>query len=218
MPFNITLTFDNGPEPDVTPYVLDVLRQSEIRATFFVLGTKLAAKGGRTLAERAVAEGHWIGNHTYSHSVPLGEADDAGVLDAEIGRTQDLIGDLAHPDRFFRPFGRGGSIGPHLLSRDAIDYLQRGKYTCVLWNAIPRDWNDADGWVARALDQARAQPHSLMVLHDLPSGAMKNLKRFIDEARALGATFVQVFPEDCVLIRAGVPTVSLDPYVSAVSA
>ncbi|MFC3125524.1 polysaccharide deacetylase family protein [Pseudoroseomonas globiformis] len=58
----VTLSFDNGPEPEVTPAVLDVLRARDVPATFFLLGQKLAAH--RAIAERAKAEGHWIGNHT----------------------------------------------------------------------------------------------------------------------------------------------------------
>jgi len=56
--FDLTLTFDNGPEPDVTPHVLDVLRAEEVKATFFVLGAKLADPGRHALARRAFAEGH----------------------------------------------------------------------------------------------------------------------------------------------------------------
>ncbi|HKU98762.1 MAG TPA: polysaccharide deacetylase family protein [Vineibacter sp.] len=60
----ITLTFDNGPEPDVTPGVLDTLARHGLTSTFFVIGEKLAMPGRRALSERAAAEGHWIGNHT----------------------------------------------------------------------------------------------------------------------------------------------------------
>ena len=66
--FDLTLSFDNGPEPDVTPAVLDILARRNLRATFFVIGDKLAQPGRRALAERAHAEGHWIGNHSYTHS------------------------------------------------------------------------------------------------------------------------------------------------------
>ncbi len=74
--FDLTLSFDNGPEPDVTPDVLDVLRRRGIRSTFFVIGEKLADPARRRLAAQAHDEGHWIGNHTYTHSIPLGRQDD----------------------------------------------------------------------------------------------------------------------------------------------
>ena len=61
--FDLTLTFDNGPEPETTPFVLDVLADRSIRTTFFVVGHKLSTPEGRELARRAHEEGHWIGNH-----------------------------------------------------------------------------------------------------------------------------------------------------------
>lgn len=200
---DVTLTFDNGPEPDVTPGVLDVLAKTGVSASFFVLGKKIADPARRKLAERAAAEGHWIANHTYSHETPLGNLPGRDVPEAEIGRTQALIGDLAHPDRLFRPFGGGGALGPHLLSRPVADHLMAGAYTCVLWNAIPRDWADPEGWVETAMDQISALDHTLIVVHDLPTGAMAHLERFIDKVRDAGGTFRQDFPEDCVPLRRG---------------
>ncbi len=86
----------------------------------------------------------------------------------------------------------------------------------MLWNAIPRDWDDPDGWADRALDQCRAQPWSLMVLHDLPSGAMDHLERFLDRAKALGARFHQDFPPACVPMRSGEIVLPITPYVSTI--
>ena len=97
-------------------------------------------------------------------------------------RTQAVIGDLAHPQRWFRPFGGGGNLDDRLLKPSVVDHLCTGGYSCVLWNAIPRDWDDPDGWTDRALAQCRAQPWSLMVLHDLPTGAMRHLEAFLDSA------------------------------------
>ena len=151
--YDLTLTFDNGPDPDVTPRVLDVLAERGIKATFFVIGEKLADTARRGLAVRAHGEGHWIGNHTFTHSVPLGEQPDRMTAEKEIGRTQDAIGDLAHPQRWFRPFGGGGNLDTRLLKPSVVDYLTRNKHSCVLWNSIPRDWDDPDGWTGRALDQ-----------------------------------------------------------------
>jgi peptidoglycan-N-acetylglucosamine deacetylase len=211
---DITLTFDNGPDPATTPHVLDVLAGRGIAATFFVLGERLARPDWRALAERAAAEGHWIGNHTYTHSTPLGQVEDPCVTREEIESTQELIGDLAHPDRLFRPFGGGGHLDRRLLSRAAVEHLLEGGYTCVTWNAVPGDWRDPDGWVQRALEQCRAVQRALLVLHDLPTGAMAHLERFLDLAQDAGARFTQDFPEDCVLIRGGEIVGELDGLVA----
>jgi peptidoglycan/xylan/chitin deacetylase (PgdA/CDA1 family) len=212
---DVTLTFDNGPEPAVTPRVLDVLAKQNVAATFFVLGAKLAAPGGRRLAEAAHAEGHWIGNHTMTHSMPLGRLSDASQVEAEILDAQALIGDLAHPERLFRPFGGGGELGTHLLNRTAVEVLRREKMSCVLWNAVPRDWENPRGWAEVALAQCLAQPWSLVVLHDLPTGAMGRLRIFIERARDHGARFRQDFPPACVPIVSGEVAAPLEPYLAA---
>lgn len=214
-PAEVTLTFDNGPEPEVTPAVLEALRRRGLRASFFVLGHKLADPARRALAERAHAEGHWIGNHTFTHSVPLGEQpDEERTAEAEIGRTQDLIGGLAHSDRLFRPFGGGGRLGPHLLGGATLAFLLRHRFTCVLWNAVPGDWRDPDGWVDRALSRCRGTSPATLVLHDLPTGAMRHLDRFLGVLADEGCRFRQDFPADCVPIRRGEQTLPTDAYVT----
>jgi peptidoglycan-N-acetylglucosamine deacetylase len=208
----ITLTFDNGPEPEVTPQVLDTLRRHEVRSTFFLVGEKLQQR--RDLAQRAHADGHWIGNHTFTHRVPLGLITEPGAAAAEIERTQGLIGDLAHPRRLFRPFGGAGRLGPQLLNREALKYLQENAFTCVLWNVIVHDWSHPDGWVERALDLCFERARALLVLHDLPTGAMNDLDRFIAAAMDRGASFVPDFPDGCVPIECGKLTASIEHYVS----
>ncbi|QIG94703.1 MULTISPECIES: polysaccharide deacetylase family protein [unclassified Bradyrhizobium] len=214
--FDLTLTFDNGPEPDVTPRVLDILGERGIKTTFFVIGEKLGDPARRRLAARARDEGHWIGNHTYTHSIPLGQQPDADTAQREIGRTQAAIGELSHPNRWFRPFGGGGNLDDRLLKPSVVDYLTRNKHSCVLWNAIPRDWDDPDGWADRALAQCRAQPWTLLVLHDLPTGAMAHLDRFLDRAETSGARFRQDFPPQCVPVRNGEIALPIQNYVSSI--
>ena len=86
--FDLTLSFDNGPTADVTPFVLDVLARRGVRSTFFVIGEKVARPENRVLAERAHAEGHWIGNHTWRHVTPLGQLTDVDETEAEIVRKE----------------------------------------------------------------------------------------------------------------------------------
>lgn len=210
----VTLTFDNGPDPDATPFVLDALAAAGASATFFVLGGKLAQPERRRLAERARDEGHWIGNHTWSHGTPLGLDPRPDAVAREIDATERALGELAHPDRLFRPFGRGGALGPHLLSRAAVDCLRAGGFTCVLWNSIPRDWDDPDGWVARALADCAAQDWTVLVLHDLPTGAMRHLPGFLDALRTRGAEIVQDFPPACLVTRRGEPLPGWERYVT----
>jgi peptidoglycan/xylan/chitin deacetylase (PgdA/CDA1 family) len=196
----VTLTFDNGPTPLVTHGVLDTLARHDIRATFFVVGRKLADPAAREAVARARAEGHWIGNHSFTHGTPLGRMDDAAESVAEISRTQELLETLGVTSRLFRPFGGGGALGPHLLSRAAFDYLCNNRFNCVTWNAIPRDWEGQD-W-------------TLLVLHDLDTGAMPHLEGFLSRLRDDDVTFRQDFPPDCVVIRAGAPCPQAEGYVA----
>ena len=218
--FDLTLSFDNGPEPAVTPTVLDELARRQIKTTFFVIGQKLVQPESRRFAERAHAEGHWIGNHSWTHSVPLGQQTGNDVAEREIGRTQEAMAGLIHPHRYFRPFGGGGNLDRRLMSGPVVDYLKRGGYTCVLWNLIPRDWADPEGWVDRGLAHCRSQASTqqnwtLMVLHDLPTGAMAHLPRFLDKVGEAGGRIRQDFPPDCMPIVDGKIVQPIDDYVAA---
>lgn len=210
----VCLTFDNGPEPEVTPGVLAVLARRRIPATFFVVGQKLRDPAARACAERARAEGHAIGNHTLTHGDPLGRRGAAEAV-AEIAEADALLGDLHGPDRLFRPNGGGGALGPHLLNRAAADHLVAQQHTVWLWNAVPGDFRDPEGWPAAAHAMLRAATATvLLVLHDLPNGAMRHLDRFLAEAEEGGACFGAAPPEACVPLRRGVPGPDFARYVT----
>ena len=156
-----------------------MLAARDLRSTFFVVGEAL--REHRALAERAHAEGHWIGNHTLTHPRPLGES---GVEVCEIEAAQAELRELAHPDRLFRPSGAGGELEPGLLSAAAVEALVAGRFTCVLWNAVPGDWTDP-GWVETALAQIAAQDWTLLVLHDV-GGRLRGPPRRVLDARGRG--------------------------------
>ncbi len=206
----VTLSFDNGPTPGVTESVLDELQRRGVRASFFVIGTKLAGEAAFALAERARSERHWIGNHTLSHSVPLGTLAEPAAVDREIDGAETLIGPLAHPDRLFRPYGSGGVIDRRLLGRHGRQRLLDGGFTCCLWNCVPRDWLDPQGWVDTCIEMSAHLEWAVVVLHDLPTGAMDHLARLLDELETTGVEFRQDMPDSCTPIRCGRPTESFD--------
>lgn len=206
----ITLTFDNGPEPEMTSLVLDVLRKQDVRATFFVIGQNLEKPAAKAVVERARAEGHWIGNHSFTHRTSLGNASTDSFFDEEVSRTFDALGDLAHPDRLFRPFCNAGLIDHRLFRKTDIQKMRGAKITCVLFNSVPRDWEHPDAWVNRALTDLTTKPWTTIVLHDIygyPDGvdvrSMLQLDRFMSLAKAQGHEFLQEFSPDCVPIRRG---------------
>ena len=210
----VALSFDNGPDPAVTPHVLEVLARRGVKASFFVLGKNLAMPERMKLAERAAAEGHRIGNHSYTHRIALGDDPSAGAVDSEIAQTERLIGTLAESPKLFRPFGGGGKIGPHLLSKAAAEHLIANRYSCVLWNCVPEDWIDQDAWVARALADATTRPHTLVVMHDILPRAMSHLDRFIGALVDAGHRMTQEFPAECVPIANGEVVRDISGFVS----
>src|SRR5262245_981938 len=212
---DVTLTFDNGPT-EATGEVLDLLARHDVKTTFFLVGQELSTSARRQQAERAAGEGHWIGNHTYSHSVAFG--DDTNGLNsiAEVARAQAAIAELAGGERLFRPFGSGGHLDRRLFNLPVLDYLCRMGYTVVLWNAVPRDWVAPD-WVDRAMDQCRSQPWTLLVLHDAYGRALPGLATFLDRAKEAGFHFRQDFPPDCVPVVRGKVTAPLDHLTAAAS-
>lgn len=211
----VTLSFDNGPDPEVTPHVLDVLRDRDVLAQFFVLGKHIVDPAGRRLVERARDEGHLIGNHSFSHEVPLGFDTRRDAVEREIAATEALLAPIVWGTKRFRPFGDGGVIGRHLLSRPAVDYLVTHKYSCVLWNSVPRDWIEPDAWVARAVADCSARSHSLVVLHDIPNACLAGLENFINTARDHGMEFLLEVPRDCAPIVEGCVMTDLDEIVAS---
>jgi peptidoglycan-N-acetylglucosamine deacetylase len=201
----ITLTFDNGPHADVTPQVLEILADRGLLATFFVLGRNLADPALRRIAEHCHDAGHRIGNHSYTHSSPLGEMGDGAAIQ-EVADTQTLLGGLAGGGRLFRPVGRQGRIGPHMFSRRTWEYLLSEGYSCLLWNCLAEEWIDPHAWVAPTLERCRSRDWSVVVLHDIATGAIAHLPEFLDTLLAEGAEFSLDFPDDCVASRNGQET------------
>lgn len=210
----VTLTFDNGPS-SVTGNVLDCLAAHDVRASFFVVGENLSQPEKLKVAMRASQEGHWLGNHTFTHAKPIGELDAASAL-WEFEECERALSWLKQSVRLFRPYGRGGVLGPNLLHPIVVDRLVIGGYSCVLWNSIPRDWEDHSGWVERALTDCRKLNWSLVVLHDLPTGAMSHLDEFIRSLKNEGFEITQEYPDSCVPIVKGKQIAPLEAYLHTV--
>ena len=213
----VTLTFDNGPEPAVTHHVLDVLGHHAVKCSFFVIGRKVESAEGRAVMARAKDAGHWIGSHSYSHRVSLGDSDDPALFDAEVTRGHEVIGALAHADKMFRPYCNSGVMDARVFKRHHIARLAADGYTCVMFNVLTGDWNDRDGWIARAMAEIDSRPWTTLVLHDIAGrhdtpgpSSMQRLAEFIELLRDGGHDIVQEFDPACVPMRRGEITGSMD--------
>jgi peptidoglycan/xylan/chitin deacetylase (PgdA/CDA1 family) len=154
----VALTFDDGPDPDVTPKVLDALAEVHARATFFVIGKTLATQPA--LARRMVEEGHVIGNHSWQHS-RLQNFYFANWHMQEIERgllaIRDATGEPALP--LYRP---PVGLKSWAVGRAAWHH----GLTLVAWSLHSRDTRlpDAEAIAARVLDLV--QPGDIVLLHD----------------------------------------------------
>lgn len=201
----VTLTFDNGPTVNTTPLVLNELKSRGLSAYFcLVAGQLLKGQEQVDIANQTQAEGHVLVNHSLTHGVALGDDPSVEHADNEVAGAHAVLSEKLKnwEPLWFRPFGRGGEMGRHLLSQPSMPHFRNLGYSVLLWNSVPRDWEDIDGWADTALAQLRERSHTVIVLHDLNTGAMKHLGRFLDELLIHHET-TMALPEDCVPIEGG---------------
>ena len=198
-PGSIALTFDDGPDPEWTPAILDILKRENVPATFFVIG-----KNGQAhpdLLRRIVNEGHELGNHTFTHP-NLGEIP-GRLTDLELNATQRLIESVTGRSTvLFRPpyFGDAEADTPQEVE-PAIRAEKLG-YIMVGLRIDPSDWKPGvtpDEIVQRTIDKAMDDnPETrgqVVLLHDSGgdrAATIEALPRLIHELRAKGFKFVQI--------------------------
>lgn len=144
------LTFDDGPIPEVTPWVLDTLRTAGAKATFFCVGDNV--RKHPQVYKRLLSEGHGVGNHTFNHLNGIKTAD-ADYLE-NVGRCADWVS-----SRLFRP--------PYGRLRKAQRAALQQHYKIVLWDVLSGDF-DASISSEQCLRNItrHARPGSVVVLHD----------------------------------------------------
>ncbi len=211
----VTLTIDNGPHTVETPKVLAVLTERQVSAHFFVVGRQAAKPGNLAILEEILSRGHVVGNHTWSHRIPFGENKDPNAVAEEVVRAQELLEPYTGKVKMFRPFGGGGRLDACLFSPALVTHLCEQKYNCALWNNVPRDWEDLDGWVDTAMDNISSDAWSVVVVHDYLVGNAQRIGAFIDAAREAGHEFVPDISPQCLPIVDGVVMQDLSAWTTA---
>jgi peptidoglycan-N-acetylglucosamine deacetylase len=156
-PTAIAITIDDGPDPEVTPRVLDLLAEHDARATFFCIGERVAQHPA--LARAIVERRHEIGNHTYRHPMSFSLLGPRAMA-AEIARAQDVIGaETGSVARFFR--APAGLRNPFLEP-----VLARANLQLVSWTR--RGFDTVTGSAARVLGSLtrHLRPGDILLLHD----------------------------------------------------
>lgn len=146
----VYLTFDDGPIPEITPWVLDLLKEYDIKATFFCIGDNV--RKYPHIFKRIITEGHEVGNHTFNHIKGWGSSDESYFKN--IAAAAELIDSTL----FRPPYGR--------IKKSQIVHIKKN-YRIIMWSVLSGDYNRR-----RSPEQCFAnvekniKPGSIIVFHD----------------------------------------------------
>ena len=179
----IALTFDDGPDRKLTPRLLDLLAQHHIHATFFVVGENAAQYPD--ILQRAVREGHEIGNHSWSHPNFAKMSEES--VRSQVKRTEEAIEDAtgARPTLLRPPYGSITARQKRWLHEDM-------GYEIILWDVDPLDWKNPGPSVVtnRILKETRAG--SIVLSHDIHAQTIEAMPQTLRELEEKGFKFVTV--------------------------
>jgi peptidoglycan-N-acetylglucosamine deacetylase len=152
----IALTFDDGPWKETTPQMLNILKQNEVKATFFWVGTAL--QENPEIAKQVVSEGHAIANHTFHHWY---KQMDTATAKSEIDRTADLIYKTTGvKTTLFRPPGG-------YLNNGLVSYAKSQNYAVVMWSQTSADTDPKAKYQVFIKNVLRdAKPGGIVLMHD----------------------------------------------------
>ncbi len=181
----IALTFDDGPHPYYTAEILEILKEYNVKATFFFVGQNI--ENYPEAAEQVYLAGHEIGNHTYTHHRV--RAMERGELESELERCDDEIYRLyEYRTRLFRP--------PEGAFDDDVEDIARNMdYSIILWSVDTRDWegNTPVKIYQNVIDHVRSG--DIILMHDYigrNSPTPKALRMIVPKLIEMGYSFVSV--------------------------
>jgi cellulose synthase/poly-beta-1,6-N-acetylglucosamine synthase-like glycosyltransferase/peptidoglycan/xylan/chitin deacetylase (PgdA/CDA1 family)/spore germination protein YaaH len=191
-PHQVALTFDDGPDPEWTPKILDILKAANVKAAFFLVGVNAEQYPG--LVRRIVAEGHEIGNHTYYHP-NLAECWPEHVR-VELNATQLLLETITgRSTTLFRPPYAADTSPSKITELTPLNIAQELGYLVVLENIDPQDWAQPGADVI--VQRVKQQRHdgSIILLHDAGGDreqTVEALPRILDYLKTRGDSVVSL--------------------------
>ncbi|MCX8043503.1 MAG: glycosyltransferase [Desulfobacterota bacterium] len=189
-PHMVALTFDDGPDPEWTPQILDVLKAYNTPAAFFVTG--INARDNPDLIRRIVAEGHELGNHTYNHLELTHKP--KMLVQLELNATQRIIeGIVGRSTILFRPPYNADRKPGSIEEIEPLAIARARGYVTVSASIDSEDWNTADPEVVFQRVKQRRQEGAVVLLHDAGgdrSATVAALPRIIEYLRRRGDRIV----------------------------
>ena len=195
----VFLTFDDGPSPIVTPLILDLLKQENVKATFFVLGNNV--KNYPDLIKREFDEGHYIANHGYSHKYSSIYSSPEATLEEYNSTEQaikDALGNQGYTSRLFRfPGGSNGGYY-HNAKQDSKTFLMENGVVHLDWNCLSKDAegaNSKETLLQNILDTAGEKDSVVILMHDSNDKILtyETLKDIISYFRNQGYVFENIY-------------------------
>jgi peptidoglycan/xylan/chitin deacetylase (PgdA/CDA1 family) len=179
----VAMTFDDGPHPKNTPRLLDMLRERNIKATFYVIGRNVDLYPN--VLRRTVSEGHEIGNHTYTHPI-LSKLSDSTVRE-ELTKCRDAVARAAgvQPRTMRPPYGA-------LLQRQREWIHSELRYPTIMWSVDPLDWKRPGASVITSRINSGTTPGAIILAHDLHAGTVDAMPATLDGLLRKGYKFVTV--------------------------
>jgi len=197
----LALTFDDGPHPSNTPRLLAMLKERNVKSTFFLIGTSVNAYP--EITRQIIADGHEIANHTQTHAL-LSKLSDAGVA-RELGSANSAIANAVdgYKAQLFRPpYGA-------ITARQKQSVHSNYGFPSIMWSVDPLDWKYRNS--ARVAQQliAGAQPGAIMLCHDIHATTVAAIPQVLDTLLARGFQFVTVTQLINMELTAAKPSPSL---------
>ena len=151
----IYLTFDDGPIPEVTEYVLDLLKKHGAKATFFCVGENI--KKHPEVFKRVVGEGHAVGNHTYNHLKGIDTEDDLYLRNVE--KCQEEIEKYTQSKLMRPPYGKAKKSQTRVLREEG--------YKIVMWDVLSNDFMEiVSAETCLMKSKKHTQKGSVVLFHD----------------------------------------------------
>jgi len=180
---HLALTFDDGPHGTLTPRLLDILADREVKATFYVIGSNVEAHP--KIARRIVDEGHEIANHTWTHPA-LSKLSPERVAE-ELTRTHDTVLDVTG----YRMSGLRPPYGDYNERVREVAFERHG-YDTIMWSVDPLDWKHRNAErVSRELI-AGAAPGAVLLCHDIHASTIAAIPGTVDQLLIQGYEFTTV--------------------------